>query len=287
MARVYKPKNSVKWCCSIEVGTCGKRQRVVRGGFKTKKEAQQALADLQIKYYNGTLNTTKSKDILLKDFLLNVWLEHKKNYIKPSTLVNIKSMLLCNLAFFGSDMKLKDIRTLDCSRFIDWLVNECNLKRTTRVKRYVNIKMALDYAVETKLIPINYFNKLKLPPETNAEKEQKKKELNISHLYIEKNDLIKLISALENPNISKCGNRPAYVMMTYLMLYTGMRIGELLALTYEDIDLEKRIISISKSYQRLDGKDVITPPKPPKSNRKITIPPFLVEELKEYCSHYG
>ena len=73
-----------------------------------------------------------------------------------------------------------------------------------------------------------------------------------------------------------------------LLYWTGMRIGELLALTYEDIDLEKRIISISKSYQRLDGKDVITPPKTPKSNRKITIPPFLEEELKEYCSHlYG
>ena len=54
--------------------------------------------------------------------------------------------------------------------------------------------------------------------------------------------------------------------MAFLLLYwTGMRIGELLALTYEDIDLEKRIISISKSYQRLDGKDVITPPKTPKS----------------------
>lgn len=77
--------------------------------------------------------------------------------------------------------------------------------------------------------------------------------------------------------------------MAFMLLYwTGMRIGELLALTYEDIDLEKRIISISKSYQRLDGKDVITPPKTPKSNRKITIPPFLAEELKEYCSHlYG
>lgn len=77
--------------------------------------------------------------------------------------------------------------------------------------------------------------------------------------------------------------------MAFMLLYwTGMRIGELLALTYEDIDLEKRIISISKSYQRLDGKDVITPPKTPKSNRKITIPPFLAEELKEYCNHlYG
>ena len=71
--------------------------------------------------------------------------------------------------------------------------------------------------------------------------------------------------------------------MAFMLLYgTGMRIGELLALTYEDIDLEKRIISISKSYQRLDGKDVITPSKTPKSNRKITIPPFLAEKLKEY-----
>lgn len=58
--------------------------------------------------------------------------------------------------------------------------------------------------------------------------------------------------------------------MAFMLLYwTGMRIGELLALTYEDIDLEKR-------------------PKTPKSNRKITIPPFLAEELKEYCSRlYG
>ena len=58
----------------------------------------------------------------------------------------------------------------------------------------------------------------------------------------------------------------------------------MLALTYADIDFEKRCITINKSYQRLNGKDMITPPKTPKSNRKISIPPFLVEELKKYCS---
>lgn len=55
--------------------------------------------------------------------------------------------------------------------------------------------------------------------------------------------------------------------MAFLLLYwTGMRIGELLALTYNDIDLEKRTISINKSYQRLDGRDIITPPKTSKAN---------------------
>lgn len=67
-----------------------------------------------------------------------------------------------------------------------------------------------------------------------------------------------------------------------------MRIGELLALTYNDIDLEKRTISINKSYQRLDGRDIITLLKTSKSKRIITIPPFLAEELQEYISHlYG
>lgn len=64
--------------------------------------------------------------------------------------------------------------------------------------------------------------------------------------------------------------------------------AELLALTYNDINLEEKTVSINKSYQRLKGKDVITRPKTPKSIRVITLPDFLVEEFQEYCSHlYG
>ena len=77
-------------------------------------------------------------------------------------------------------------------------------------------------------------------------------------------------------------NKPEARMAFLLLYWTGMRIGELLALTYNDIDLEKRTISINKSYQRLDGRDIITPPKTPKSKRIVTIPPFLAEELREY-----
>jgi len=68
--------------------------------------------------------------------------------------------------------------------------------------------------------------------------------------------------------------------LAFLVLYwTGMRIGELLALTYYDVNLEEKTISINKSYQRLKGKDVITQPKTPKSIRVITMPDFLVEAI--------
>ena len=71
--------------------------------------------------------------------------------------------------------------------------------------------------------------------------------------------------------------------MAFMTLYwTGMRMGELLALNPKDVDLEKRTISITKSYQRLGKKDVITPPKTPKSKRVITIPEFLAADIKDY-----
>ena len=61
-----------------------------------------------------------------------------------------------------------------------------------------------------------------------------------------------------------------------------MRLGELLALTMEDFDFEKNTVRINKSYQRLQGQDVITTPKTPKSNRTIKLPKFLTEEMQEY-----
>lgn len=71
--------------------------------------------------------------------------------------------------------------------------------------------------------------------------------------------------------------------MAFMTLYwTGMRLGELLALNPKDVDLEKRTITITKSYQRLCKKDVITPPKTPKSKRVITIPEFLAADIRDY-----
>ncbi len=67
-----------------------------------------------------------------------------------------------------------------------------------------------------------------------------------------------------------------------VLFWTGIRIGELLALTPSDIDFEEKTIHISKSYQRIDGRDVITSPKTKKGNRIITVSDFLLADLKDY-----
>ena len=52
--------------------------------------------------------------------------------------------------------------------------------------------------------------------------------------------------------------------------------------------MEGKVIHINKSYQRIDGEDIITDPKTPKSRRDIVMPDFLAEEMKEYLSSlYG
>lgn len=79
-------------------------------------------------------------------------------------------------------------------------------------------------------------------------------------------------------------DKPRSYMAFQMLYYTGMRIGELMALTKEDIDLEAGVISVNKSYNRLNGEDIISPPKTPKSNRVITIPPFLCDELRAYMA---
>ena len=67
-----------------------------------------------------------------------------------------------------------------------------------------------------------------------------------------------------------------------MLYWCGIREGELLALTPQDFDFEKGTVSISKTYNRINGRDVITDPKTPKSNRVVHMPDFLVGEMKDY-----
>ena len=69
-----------------------------------------------------------------------------------------------------------------------------------------------------------------------------------------------------------------------ILYWCGIRLGELLALTAEDFDFEKKTLRINKSYQRIKGKDVITTPKTRKSNRVLTLPDFLADEMQDYIS---
>ena len=82
--------------------------------------------------------------------------------------------------------------------------------------------------------------------------------------------------------IEQVADKPISYYAFEILYWTGIREGELLALTAADFDFEKETVRINKSYQRLHGEDVITTPKTKKSNRMIKMPKFLCEEMQEY-----
>lgn len=71
-----------------------------------------------------------------------------------------------------------------------------------------------------------------------------------------------------------------------ILYWCGIREGELLALSKDDFNFEKKTLSISKSFQRLKGEDYITSPKTEKSNRVIQLPQFLCDEIKDYLDMF-
>ena len=71
-----------------------------------------------------------------------------------------------------------------------------------------------------------------------------------------------------------------------LLYWCGVREGELLALSPSDFNFEKRTLRINKSYQRLEGEDVISTPKTKNSNRIVKMPQFLCDEMQDFFKQY-
>ena len=83
-------------------------------------------------------------------------------------------------------------------------------------------------------------------------------------------------------------DKPISYYAFQMLYWTGIREGELLALTPADFDFEKGTVKISKTYQRINGEDMITSPKTKKSNRTVQMPDFLCTEMQEFFNmQYG
>ena len=85
-------------------------------------------------------------------------------------------------------------------------------------------------------------------------------------LFWTKEEYLKFIEAVKD--------KPYSYHAFQILYWCGLRVGELLALTSQNIDFDNKVIRITKSYQRLEGKDVITDPK---SKRNVSMPDFLCE----------
>lgn len=85
-----------------------------------------------------------------------------------------------------------------------------------------------------------------------------------------------------NRFLGAVSDKPVSVVMFSLLFWTGMRSGEMLALTPADFDFIANTVSITKNYARQNGEDLILEPKTPKSRRVIPLSPSLAQMVQTY-----
>ena len=254
--KAEKDKKTGKWLIQYRYTDWqGKRRKSTKRGFATKREAEEWLRNFLI--------TQKADfDMKFEDFW-KMYCADMETRLREHTMRTKKYIVELKILPYFGDKRVNDITAADIRQWQNELIK---MGYSPTYLKTINNQLSaiFNYAVR-------YYD-LKSNPCVKAGSMGKSKAEEMDFWTGE--EFRKFIDSVMNKRLS---------YMAFMTLYwTGMRMGELLALNPKDIDLEKRTISITKSYQRLGKKDVITPPKTPKSKRVITIPEFLAADIKDY-----
>lgn len=246
----------------------GKRRQTTKRGFKTKKEAQLAAAELEINKQNGKLNM-EYQDVLIRDFLVE-WLEvYKRNSIKHNTFKLHERNVHKKIIPYCGYVKVKEMSPAFYQKF----VNELALEHSKRTVEIIHTTMsnAMNKAVSLDIIEKNPCSKVTIP---NQKVNDIKTEDDLQ--FLTKEEIFHFLDAAYHDDWKYC-------ILLRLLVDTGLRKGEALALQWKDIDFENMKISICKTlnYDQKEMKDMFAPPKTNTSYRSVLISADLLKEIKK------
>ena len=237
----------------------GEKKHKKKRGFATKKEGQE----WERKFLNKAHADMNMK---VSDFI-DIYFEDKKSELKERSIRNKKYMIKAHIVpYFGN----KAMNSITPADLIQW-------QNTMREKGYSQTYLRMIQNQMTALFThaCNIYNLVSNP----CKKVKKMGKSDADRLdFWTKEEYDKFIATIEKDS--------RYYVIFEILFWTGCRIGELLALTLQDIDFKSNQINIRKTYYRINRKDVITTPKTEQSIRTIDIPTFLTEEIKNYADKF-
>ena len=238
-------------------------------GFERKKDAESAYRKFMDSYTPIKVSSNlKTIDRPLKDFLPE-YIAYKKSKLKESSLLEIKSIVYKYIIPVFGECKIKDITKI---KILEWQNSlqhfSFNYKRKIRTNLHALFKyLYFYYDIDNVVDRVEGFNK---PIE--------KKEMQFWTL----DEFNQFISCIDNK---------IWQVFFSFLYYTGCRLGEILALNINDINIGNRMLNITKSIstkyiERHEHSYIITTPKNTSSIRKIYLPVKLINLFNEYIERY-
>jgi integrase len=258
---VYKNAKG-KWTAYIRYKdwqgkSCVKKSEV----FKTRREAQE---------FEREFIAKKSKDIKMGfSTFVDIYIDDVKPQLKENTMETKIQIINSHILPYFEAKCLCDISSTDVLQWQNELLNKSDENGRAYSPTYLRtiqnqLNAIFNHAVKYYDLPKNPCRAVKKMGRAKAPE----------MLFWTKNEYKQFIETMKN--------KPVSFYIFEVLYWTGIREGELLALTKDDFDLDKRTLTINKSYQRIKRKEVITTPKTEKSNRVIDLPEFLCDEMEDY-----
>ncbi|MDR3292580.1 MAG: site-specific integrase [Clostridiales bacterium] len=246
-------------CWTVRFRVNGVHKRL--SGFRTKKEAESA-------YFLEKNKTTVSSGFTVGELYL-LYSDYKKSQVKESTFICRTQALRDYVLPYFKNVK---IEKLTVTQVISWKneIDSKPLKFRSKEKIYLAFVNLLNYGVKFHDIPFNIISKV-----GNFKNTELKREM----LFWTEKEFEQFIQSVDDI---------IYKALFSTLYLTGARKGEIMALTWRDIDFNGCIINIDKTYTKntCNGSYRITRPKTNSSVRKVMIPEVLVDLLRVLKNTY-
>lgn len=275
-------KDTYRLVVSCGYNLDGKPAKHTKTVHCTKKEAEVELAKFVTKVQSGMVADGKS--MTFAEFT-EIW---KRDYgskeLAPTTYARYLGILNTRILPYFSKFKLDKIKPTDIMKFYDMLENDTQIRRLKnnkgeRLTKPLSKKTILEHhrLLRAMLHKAVYWQLIVNNP---AERVQPPKARKPKRKYYDDEQCKILLENLETQEIK-------YKVAIIITIFTGVRLGELMGLEWNDIDFKNKEIAINKASQYLPEKGVYTKePKTSSSYRNVSIPDSVIEMLEEYKIWY-
>ncbi|UED76068.1 site-specific integrase [Brevibacillus sp. DP1.3A] len=250
----------------------GKQKEKSKGGFRTKKEAQLAATEEEskINHFGFAENGGERVDSFFDD-----WLEiYKRPNLKPITYTLQERNVRLNILPRWGKYRLKDITRNEYQKWINELRGHYSEGTVRRIHSIFSTAMN-DSVHEFRVLRENPVQKIKIPKQVD-------KSSKVAHFTREQ--LESFLDCVKAPvKNAKYQHSIQYYAFFTLLARTGLRVGEALALTWDDIDFDAKTLTVNKTLvYPLNSQPYLSTPKSKSSERTIKLDEITIKQMKRH-----